>query len=63
MAVANTVDVPVTAPVVEILAIELFDEIHVPPVVVFVSEIVVPLQTLSKPVIVPAKGRGFITTE
>lgn len=52
---------PVTRPVVDTVAL-LLDAAHVPPATASERPRVVPRQTLSPPVMVPAEGNGFTVT-
>ena len=53
------VAIPVTIPVLPIVAAAVFDDDHVPPVTASVSVIVLPTHTLVNPLTVPALGSGL----
>ena len=51
---------PEIFPKASVVAILVAPLAQVPPLVVFANDMVAPTQTESKPVIVPASGKGFI---
>ena len=53
---------PVTTPEVFTVATLVAALLHIPPVAASVRFVLVPVQTLSTPVIAPAKGSGFTVT-
>jgi hypothetical protein len=62
--VAEPTATPVTAPEALTVAMELFDEVQVPPVSPFdVMVVVFPTHTLAVPLNVPASGPGVTVTE
>ena len=50
---------PVTIPELPMVAIEVFEDDHVPPDAVLLKVIVLPAHTVAEPLIVPAIGKGF----
>ena len=58
--VSNPLTIATTIPELPIVATDVLEDDHVPPVVVLLNVIVLAAQTVDGPEIVPALGRGLI---